>query len=77
VVTWFPSGNEDSAILSDYCTGYCLHGMDNLEGIETKVAQGGFVFLWRWANNKGPTFQDNKQDNHHRKRTIQTQNGQG
>lgn len=29
---------------------------ENLESIETKVASGGFAFIWRWEKNQGPNF---------------------
>ena len=29
---------------------------DNLESIETKIASGGFAFIWRWLKNQGPNF---------------------
>jgi len=29
---------------------------NNLESIQKRVGTGGFAFIWRWLNNKGPKF---------------------
>ena len=29
---------------------------DDLESIETRIASGGFAFIWKWKKNKGPIF---------------------
>ncbi len=35
---------------------------DYLESTQTKIASGGFAFIWRWQNNKGPLFDKNNRD---------------
>ena len=34
----------------------------DLESFETKQGSGGFAFIWRWENNKGPEFDKNNRE---------------
>ncbi|MBA7678887.1 hypothetical protein ES703_87166 [subsurface metagenome] len=35
---------------------------DNLESRQTKIAAGGFAFIYRWLNNSGPIFDKNNRN---------------
>ena len=58
-----PVPGEEITIVEPYninCTGVMT--LDNLEGFEIKEMGGGFAFIWRWANNQGPGYDNANRD---------------
>ena len=62
-VFFSPFPGDESLIEGPYeVTPTPVITLAHLESTETKIAGGGFAFIWRWENNKGPEFDKNHRD---------------